>query len=694
MVEQAKQTRQVKAERLLYGREHNRLPEHAGKRLKQQSNKRIMKSPFLTYHAAGLCALPAIRAEKRPAIGKWKAYQTRRPSEAELSAWTANNPDAVCILCGQASGNVEVIDFDGGGELFGAWSEAVPADLLSRLVISRTPSGGYHVLYRCEATVCGNLKIAQRETDDGVVTLIETRGEGGLVLCSPSSGYEIVQGDLCDLPVITEDEREALLSAAWSLNEHWPTPKADWPATGHTAEPRNNSARPGDDFNARGDIRDVLASHGWQYVKTVGENEHWSRPGKNPPGTSATLKDGTFYVFSSNAAPFDPGEAYSPFSVVAMLEHGGDFEQAARALRADGYGNDPILSDRSDVDLASLISGTANTRSILTFAEDLECRAPDWLIPKLLEKDSLAAIFGAPGSGKSFLAIDITCRLASGEPWRGHHVEPGPVVYVAGEGRAGIARRVAGWQQQNGELPKRSLAFMPAFDVADRLSYTETAQAIAEEMDEPPRLIVLDTLARCLHGDENSSQDMSAFVTACDRLRADFDGATVLLVHHTGHAAGERARGSSVLPAALDAAYRVEIDSSRRIVTCTTTKLKDGEIGEPLVAELQQVELPGIVDAEGGPVTTAVIDADESADLSALLQKAGADTKEPKGKWPKIALGLVKELMADNHNQPIEVQVLRAAWSERGYDHRRFMGAVDSLGSGDFLSIEDGQIYL
>lgn len=283
-------------------------------------------------------------------------------------------------------------------------------------------------------------------------------------------------------------------------------------------------------------------------------------------------------------------------------------------------------------------------RPILTFAEDLECRAPDWLIPKLLEKDSLAAIFGAPGSGKSFVAIDLACRLASGTPWRGHQVEPGPVVYVAGEGHAGIARRVAGWQIHNGDLPRRSLAFAPSFDVADPVSYAETAQAIAVGMEEPPKLIILDTLARCLHGDENSSQDMSVFVSACDKLRADFNGATVLLVHHTGHAAGERARGSSVLPAALDAAYRVEIDATRRFVTCTTTKLKDGEIGEPLVAELQQVDLPGMFDADGGPVTTAVIEADESADLSAILQKSAPTGG---GRWQAVGRQIAEQLAGD-----------------------------------------------
>jgi len=158
----------------------------------------------MDYRAAGLCSLPAIRAEKRPSVGSWKPYQTRLPTEAELSAWFANGPDALCLLCGQTSGNLEAIDFDAGGELFSTWWDRIPPDLHDRLVVERSQSGGRHVIYRCEATICGNLKLAQRKDGDTVITLIETRGQGGLFLCAPTAGYEVTQGDLRDPPVLTE----------------------------------------------------------------------------------------------------------------------------------------------------------------------------------------------------------------------------------------------------------------------------------------------------------------------------------------------------------------------------------------------------------------------------------------------------------------------------------------------------------
>ena len=391
------------------------------------------------YLAGGLCALPARRAEKRPAVGRWKQYQTRMPTAAELRAWQSNRHDAVCLLCGRASGHLECIDFDAGGELFSEWWERVPPELRDRLVVQETPSGGCHVIYRCESPICGNLKLAQRRVDVTamgdetprfkILTLIETRGEGGLFLCAPTAGYELIQGDLSAPPVITEAERDVLLQAAWELNEHMP-PVVNGPASsvaqgelsadnshngdcpsdnGHsrqtTAEPGRefgqaglsaphthgsadnshraapatgnahtyafpqenataspygrhvaNTERPGDDFNARGDVRAVLQEHGWVCVpgrKGTDGNEYWRRPGKDS-GWSATLKGGVFYVFSSNASPFEPNQSYAPFAVYALLTCGGDYEQAARSLRERGFGNDSLAEITPGLDISAI----------------------------------------------------------------------------------------------------------------------------------------------------------------------------------------------------------------------------------------------------------------------------------------------------------------------------------------------------
>ena len=305
----------------------------------------------LDYLRSGLCPLPAIAEEKRPALGGWKQYQRRLPTEQQVRTWFSEST-ALCLLTGAVSGNLEMIDFDHEGELFQRWRELVEAEspgLFERLVVEHSQSGGCHVTYRCQTPIPGNRKLAQRtvavDSAEPVVitgkrcvprrvggryevtcTLIETRGEGGLFLCDPTPGYETQQGALNDLPELTESERSVLMEAACSLSETLP-PVAQTP----TQLP--GTGRPGDEFNERGDVRDLLCRHGWQLVRG-GDNEYWRRPGKER-GWSATLRDRVLYVFSSNATPFEPDRGYNPFTVYSLLEHDGDFG-AARCGAARG----------------------------------------------------------------------------------------------------------------------------------------------------------------------------------------------------------------------------------------------------------------------------------------------------------------------------------------------------------------------
>mgnify|MGYP000361038479 CR=1 FL=1 len=331
----------------------------------------------LKYLNAGLSVLPANPQLKYAALKQWKAYQYRLPTETEVRAWFSNGHTGLCIVAGAVSGNLEMIDFDLEAELFEPWRQRVkqadPA-LLERLVIETSQSGGRHVMYRCDSIVSGNLKLAQRKVavpsgdeiiiggkshkprkdKDGkwtvLLTLIETRGQGGLFLCAPTPGYTLLQGDLTHIPVLTAEQQELLLEAAWSLNEDFPEP-ADLAA--QSSSPTAQAPlRPGDDYNARGDVRSLLQAHGWTCVKG-GENEYWRRPGKTI-GWSATLKEKVFYVWSSNASPFEPEKAYSAFSVYAQLEHCGDFSAAAAELARQGYG--APAPDTCDVDISGIIN--------------------------------------------------------------------------------------------------------------------------------------------------------------------------------------------------------------------------------------------------------------------------------------------------------------------------------------------------
>lgn len=347
-------------------------------------------------HAAGLCVLPACAAKKYPALPEWEPYQGRPPTDIEVLGWFGSAP-ALCVVCGHVSGNLEMIDFDARAEKYATWAALVTErspGLLGRLYLESTQSGGMHAAYRCEAPVDRNLRLCQRLVDapsdadveyrgktykprrkrngpgyEITVTLIETRGQGGLFLCAPSPGYTATQGSLAALPVITSAERGVLLNTAEELDElpHRPEPDP-WPATAAVAS-GVPGGRPGDDFNARGDVGEVLRRHGWTLARRGPRNEYWVRPGKDR-GHGATFNGACFYVFTSNAPPFEPDRGYSKFSVYAILEHDGNWSAAGKALHRMGYGKGwrqspgGMSMDRthSDVDVAEGApeAGTAN----------------------------------------------------------------------------------------------------------------------------------------------------------------------------------------------------------------------------------------------------------------------------------------------------------------------------------------------
>lgn len=527
-----------------------------------------LQSHAMACVAAGLCALPAIRRgdEKRVALTSWKPFQSRLPSGEELGSWFGD-AGAMCLVCGAVSGNLEMIDFDLGGEAFDAWRAAVEDNapgLVDRLVVESTPSGGKHVVYRCAHAVSGNTKLAQRRivvsTDEPVVigtkthvprrdasgggdwvvivTMIETRGEGGLFLCAPSDGYRLTQGDLCEPPVITADERDILLGCAWALDELPAAVIGQAPVADHAAPP--GSLRPGDDFNERGDPRKVLVDHGWSLAK-AGENEHWRRPGKSS-GTSATLKDRVFYVFSSNAAPFEPHKGYSPFAVYALLEHHGDFAAAASALALQGYGQ----VDRTlGVDLSAFITDAPTPPNDSVEPAPIpvgelvaaypQLRPP--VIHGLLREGETMNVIASPKTGKSWLTLDLAIAVATGRPWLGRYeTVAGEVLIIDNElHRETSAHRIPQVARARGVAMREIGERIHVDNLRGRLQDIFTLAPYFAAL-EPGRfkVIVLDAFYRFMPsgGDENDNGTMANIYNRIDAF-ADRLGCCFVLIHHS-----------------------------------------------------------------------------------------------------------------------------------------------------------------
>jgi hypothetical protein len=294
---------------------------------------------------------------------RWGQYIVQRPEWPVVAAWfvrSAAETTGILLLPGchaQARAThiafLQILDIE-TPETFVAYQEACTfaghADILYRCVIERTPSGGAHIGFLC-ATIGDEpkLKLARRAADKKLLiellqhqpcTVAPTR-----IHCKPEhpvgGPYRLVQGTWAQPHEISPAQRHALLDIARSLNEV-PDKVRRGPK-----ERRGRGQLPGDALNEIADAAwwaDLLAQYGWRDVSRPGLQgkgiRYFQRPGKRGRAPSATLGacGPYFYVFSSNALPFDADTAYSPFSAYGLLEHAGNFTAAAKALAQRGYG--------------------------------------------------------------------------------------------------------------------------------------------------------------------------------------------------------------------------------------------------------------------------------------------------------------------------------------------------------------------
>jgi hypothetical protein len=311
-----------------------------------KSQKELFKTAC-AFIKSGICVIATGRDKN--ALVSWKPYEERIITEEEAKAHFFH-PMAVAlaVVCGKASGNLEVIDidtkYDLTGSLFEDYMQAIrdnKEDLHERLLIIKTRSGGYHLYYRCPV-IASNIKLARRYTTeeekknprDPYRTLIETRGHAGYVVAPPSEGYSKYQGEA--IPEITPEERAILFELAKTFNQ-----VIDPPVTNHTSrgyDPKEYGLSPFEDYNNRGDLVGLLQGHGWAVVRETNEKVIFRRPEKDA-GTSGNYnKDKKWFSVFSTSTIFDDCKAYLPYAVYAVLECNGDFKLAAKKLLELGYG--------------------------------------------------------------------------------------------------------------------------------------------------------------------------------------------------------------------------------------------------------------------------------------------------------------------------------------------------------------------
>jgi KaiC/GvpD/RAD55 family RecA-like ATPase len=298
-----------------------------------------------------------------------------------------------------------------------------------------------------------------------------------------------------------------------------------------------------------------------------------------------------------------------------------------------------------------------------------------YVIKGVIGPGELIVIYGAPKSGKTFFATDLGLRVAAGLQWFGHRVRPGLVLYIAAEMGRRAERRVKAWMdEQLGEsAPAPPFAIIPkVVNLLDELDIERLIATIESliGMYGKPTLLVVDTLARSMAGgEENGARDMGLAIAVADRLRDQFNTATIL-VHHAGKDPTKGGRGSSALLGAADAYILVEADQISGHVA-TVEWLRDGESGHRYGFQLRQVHLGR--DSEGDVVTTCILEASEEA-----------SAKPAKPMRRDVALDALRETLSEHGSTtqgsstiPTGIKVVRldqwkARWLLRtGYDDGR-----------------------
>ena len=249
----------------------------------------------------------------------------------------------------------------------------------------------------------------------------------------------------------------------------------------------------------------------------------------------------------------------------------------------------------------------------------------------LITAHGLSMIYGPPGSGKSFISLDMALCQAHGIDWQGIETKQGDVLYIAGEGVGGLGKRVKAWKSTHGLGTSGHFHMLPlAVNMRDQAEVEKLIRSI-DRLDRKWTAVYIDTLARAMLGaDENSSTESGLVISAADAIRNHVQCA-VVFVHHSGKAAERGARGSSAILGAVDTSVVVSKDES--YITMRVEKQKDAE---PM-ADLT-LEMTPIASISGSSVVLTRLDGDEAARIK---------RSKPLNADQKIALEALRNVIID-----------------------------------------------
>lgn len=249
--------------------------------------------------------------------------------------------------------------------------------------------------------------------------------------------------------------------------------------------------------------------------------------------------------------------------------------------------------------------------------------AVSWLVKGAIQADAVGVFFGGGGTFKSFIALDLALHVAHGLPWLGRRTKQGPVLFIAAEGGAGIWSRVQAWHTDR----KLRWQDAPVQVVPAAVSLATDSWRVvdaAQAKGITPSMVVVDTLSQTYAGEENSANEMAAYLRELGMRFRQLWQCAVLVIHHSGHVATERPRGSSAIRNNVDFLMGAFRDETEMLATVSCIKQKDGELFPDATFSMRKVTLG--TDEDGDTVTSLVARHLSSAEevSEAMISEASA----------------------------------------------------------------------
>jgi RecA-family ATPase len=196
----------------------------------------------------------------------------------------------------------------------------------------------------------------------------------------------------------------------------------------------------------------------------------------------------------------------------------------------------------------------------------------DWIVEQLISEGSVNLFYGEPGVKKTFSLLPMGVCVALGKPWLGINTTACNVLIIDEEsGDRRLALRLDA--SLRGEFGDEATPILYVSLVGFNLDKKIDAIELQELIDNTNAgLVIIDTLADIMEGDENSKQDVQPVFSTLRKV-TELTGSAIVVIHHSNKKSGYR--GSSAIKGALDLMIKIESEEGSNWIEFKCEKSRD-----------------------------------------------------------------------------------------------------------------------